>query len=141
MTNAELKNKIEAAIKAHSMLNEMESEYLYYGLRFEDADRQIGEVCGNSRHNPDREDEREFPEYGSADYEGMEELDGTSAWMIDASGWWVNSFKSFWMKDDADVAVMADHCYIIAGDAKKTHDDADENEIVIGGAVVIEKLF
>lgn len=138
MTNAELINKIETLMEKHFE----DAEYWYFGLRFEDKVRKVGDVCEVSRHNPDREDERDFPEYGSDEYENMESLDGTSAWEIrEGSDEYQYSFITRKSELDKKVSVMADHCYIIAGRETGTHDDADPNEIVIEDAVVLEVLF
>ena len=47
------------------------------GIRFEDKERLVGEECGNSRHNLDRDHEDDMPEYGTDEYEEMFEFDGT----------------------------------------------------------------
>lgn len=139
--------KIEEAIDKHNIdqsANASFAEYSYYGLRFENKDRVIGEVCGNSRHNFGREDEREFPEYGTEEYEEMQELGGASAWYIDENGTsaWQNSYIGEWQSSPSDpLMVVSEHCYIIAGDVLGCHDDPDENEIVIQGGIVVEKLF
>lgn len=142
----EFKAKIEKAVKEHK-INQIEAddyaEYCFYGLRFEDKEREVGETCGNSKHNFERADEREFPVYGSDEYEEMMTLDGTSAWYIDESGQ-INDrcFKGEWQKSDDDkLLVTAEHCYIIGGDLEGSHDDPDIGEILIQDAVVVEKLF
>lgn len=116
----------EACEKA---LEKYEGQYWYIGIRFEDKEREIGEVCENSRHNIDREDEREFPEYGTPEYEEMMELDGTSAWNLETYDDYKGPFGTY-------------HCYIIAGNKINNQDDGlDDNEIVIENAVVLEKIF
>ena len=109
-------------------------EYECYGIRYEDATREVGDEVGASRHNPDRDDEREFPEYNSSDYLGLPELDGASAWEIDETGCWMESICG---PNDT----LCNHAYIIGGDMNVTHDDADAGEVVIGDAVVVEVLF
>jgi hypothetical protein len=122
-------------------------EYHYIGLRFENKDREIGEVCENSRHNADREDERDFPAYGTPEYEEMEILDGTSAWNMDPSTYGkqyhpgMYSLHGINLEKDCRSFFLADHCYVIAGHREGRHDDPDENEIVIKDAVVIAKIF
>lgn len=111
--------------------------YEYIGIRFEDKLREVGEGCENSRHNADREDERDFPEYGTAEYLEMEELDGTSAWNLEHY-----TLPSYW-NEDADCLryFTSEHCYIVASNDCGRHDDPDHNEILIKNAVVIAKLF
>jgi len=139
MTNQDLTNKIEKAIEELDILNDDVYTYEYFGLRFENKNRTIGEICECSKHNSDREDERDFPEYGESGYDEMEELDGTSAW--DITGDWKDSFMECWSSLDSGIAVATDHCYIIAGNEKCTHDNADYNEIVIENAKVLKVIF
>lgn len=119
-------NLKEACEKA---LEKYQDDYYYIGIRFEDKDRKIGETCEYSRHNTDREDEREFPEFGTAEYDEMFVLDGTSAWNLETYDDFKGPFNTY-------------HCYIIAGNRITNRDDGlDDNEIVIENAVVLEKLF
>lgn len=146
MNISEFTDKVRKAITRHNIDQSTAddfAEYSYYGLRFEDKQRDIGEEVGNSRHNFEREDEREFPEYGTDEYEKMMELDGASAWYIDECGTdaWTQSYKGEWQTETDDLVVVTEHCYIIAGDVEGNHDDPDHNEIVIKDAVVVEQLF
>lgn len=142
----EFKAKIEETVKKHN-INQIEAddyaEYCFYGLRFENKEREIGEACENSKHNFDRADERDFPAYGSDEYNDMMELDGTSAYYINEQGQIDDRcFRGEWQKsDDDNLLVITEHCYIVGGDLEGSHDDPDINEILIQGAVVIEKLF
>lgn len=116
--------------------------YEYIGLRFEDKEREIGEVCEYSRNNIDREDERDFPEYGTEEYWEMEELDGTSAWDMSQE----NTYRipSYWDKEaDCRRHFLRDHCYVIASNrlGHTSNTVIDDGEIVIKDAVVIAKIF
>src|SRR5690625_2350470 len=82
MTKQEMIKKIEELEEEYCTINGYGSYIV--GVRFEDKERVIGEEIDNSRHNLDREDEREMPEYGTEEYEEMFELDGASAYEIDA---------------------------------------------------------
>ena len=135
MKQGEVKKMVEA-IKGKL---ESDCEYVYFGIRFEDKDREIGEICEASKHNPDREDYREFPEFGTSEYDDLEELDGTSCW--DLEGDWLASFWSYNKTPEEKLAIMADHCYVIAGDDSPQFEDRDPNEILITDAVVIAKIF
>ena len=75
MTYTEFYAAIDATV---AEIAENES-YEYVGVRFEDKVREISDVCECSKHNPDREDERDFPVYGSEEYEDLPELNGASA--------------------------------------------------------------
>lgn len=60
-------------------IENLDNTFSFYGLRFENKDRNIGDICETSRHNPERDDERDFPEYGTRQYKKLPRLDGTSA--------------------------------------------------------------
>lgn len=109
------------------LADEAYDDYTYTGVRFEIKSRGIGDVCDNSKHNPDRCDERDFPAYGSADYNSLDELDGTSAWTIGRH--LVGDYF-----DDM-------HCYLIGSDSVGYHDDPDINEILLQDPVVIAQIF
>ncbi|MCO7175571.1 hypothetical protein ACFP7A_00740 [Sporolactobacillus kofuensis] len=109
-------------------------DYDVVGVRFEDKDRVIGEICENSRHNEDREDERDFPEYGTDEYEEMEELDGTCAWDTDCE--FIRDIDNY-----SYSSFTTNHCYFIAGDYGRTNETGDVGEVVIKNAKVIAKLF
>jgi hypothetical protein len=146
MTIKEFHEKLQ---QAYAALAE-EEEYEYFGLRFEDKERELGEVCETSKHNPDREDERDFPAYGTEAYDELPELAGTSAYDLSslrsASRYGIPSFlrvPSYIDPETKDASGYhaRDHAYIIASNRCRTHDDADEYEIVLVDAVVVCKLF
>lgn len=129
MTAEQMKEMVTKIYEATSW--DYDGDYYEVGIRFEDKEREIGEICENSRHNLDRDDERDFPEYGTDEYLEIFELDGTSAWDL-------RSFDDWGRPED----FMTKHCYIIAGNELTNTDDAlDDNEIVIKDAVVIAKIF
>lgn len=133
-------NIVEMYDLCKQIYNDNTDKYDYIGLRFEDKEREIGDVCEYSRHNPDREDEREFPKYGTDEYFEMEELDGTSAWNMEEDGTYkIGHLED--LEDDCSRHFMADHCYVIAGNNLGRHEDPDVNEILIKDAVVIAKIF
>jgi hypothetical protein len=117
--------------------------YEYIGLRFEDKKREIGEIITDcSRNNVDREDERDFPEYGTEEYFGMEELDGVSAWdLSDKDVYKIQPWEN--KEDDCSRHFEANHCYIIASNdlGNTSNTVTDVNEIVIKDAMVIAKFF
>lgn len=101
---------------------------------------------GFSRHNPDREDERDFPEYKTGRYNRLPVLDGTSAWEISSSEddkGYQGSYTGGWGKPDPYSSKDAPfgHAYIVAGDRKGIHDDPDDNEILIKDARVVEVIY
>ena len=125
---------------ARKVFIENEMDYYHIGLRFEDKKREIGETCETSKHNLDREDERDFPSYGTEEYEEMFEFDGTSAWFIDED---VNlSYDKNELEKDVNRLHTVNHAYVIAGNEITNRDDAlDDGEIVIKDAVVLAKIF
>jgi len=132
ITNRELLSTVEAAYA------EIEAEYRYVGVRFEDKAREVGKICENSRHNPNRDDERDFPEYGTPEYDDLDELDGTSVW---EARQYIEALKHRCAWDGNNRArVLADHCYIVAGDNRGVHDDPDDGEILIRNAIVTKVI-
>lgn len=99
----------------------------YVGVRFEELERKVGDICERSKHNPDRDDERDFPAYGSDEYDSLPTLDGTSTWD------WGISFEGKYYDDM--------HCYIVMGEDFGSHDDPDAYERVLISPVVVVKLF
>jgi len=138
-------NLIEMHAKVREIYEANEDRYYYIGIRFEDKDREIGEECEWSKHNPDREDEREFPAYGTDEYEDLPELDGTSAWDLSRiSDSELPGYGRIGKGDEDRVAERmfgTYHCYIVAGNRIGRHDNPDPGEILIKDAVVIAKIF
>lgn len=132
MTYKEFKQELQRVIEKI----ENDGEFECYGIRFENKERTVGMMIEeNSKSNSDRECERKFPEYGTQEYENLEELDGVSAYKID---WNINVPTS--MEDmDVDVVFGTDHCYILG--AYETAYGEDEGEIVMREPVVVEKMF
>lgn len=140
-------NLIQMYELVRKIVEEHADQYDYIGIRFEDKEREIGEELDWSRHNPDREDEREFPSFDSEEYEEMEVLDGTSAWEANPRAYREYhpgvdrlQFRTFGEKECSRF-FLTDHCYIIAGDRSGDHPDPDDYEILIKDAVVIAKIF
>lgn len=114
-------------------------DYDNMGVRFEDKDRNVGETIEEcSRHNEDRDDERDFPEYGTEEYVEMEELDGVSAWSVDQMlrGDFRNDLDKPFEYD-----YYTNHCYFIAGDFGRNNETGDVGETIVKNAKVIAKLF
>ena len=117
------------------------SNYYYYlALRYENKNRNVDDIITeNSKHNVNREDERDFPEFGTPEYEELEELDGISAWVI---GHLKNMYR-YQLENDVE-SLGWEHAYIIASDdAGNASDDVilDDGEILLKNAFVLAKLF
>ena len=115
-------------------IEELYWDYDYFGLRFDGRALNVGDVLDNSKDNPDREDERDFPEYGTDEYDNLPELDGTSAWNANAIKYfkWIGREEYF----DAD-----QHCYIIASNRTGEHPDPDADEILLRNPTVVGIIF
>lgn len=123
----------EMIASAYEVLKE---DYWFVGLRFEEADREVGDICNNSKNNIDREDEREFPDFNTPEYDEMDEMNGASAWNL-------NCYR-YENKEVADVQAYyrQAHCYIVASDrADESVELLDDGEIVITNAEVMVKVF
>lgn len=127
-TANEIKNLLQAALEKY------EDDYTFVGVRFEDKERTIGEIIEDeSADNRDREDEREFPEFGTEEYEECDTMGGISAWDL-------ASFSDY---ADQPMYGMA-HAYIIVSDSHAWTDSEmllDEGEIVLVDAEVMEIIF
>lgn len=118
-----------------------QDEFLVYGLRFEEKERRVGETCENSRNNIDREDERDFPEFGTEEYDEMEEMDGTSAWHP-------NSILAELKRENGDKDMSSfyysKHAYIIGGQDvgwEQTNGIVDDGETLVQNAQVLYVLY
>jgi len=114
----------------------LQNEGLVVGLRFENRQLDIGDTLDASRDNPDRDDERDFPAYDSAEYEALDELDGTSAWDLTYNHHW-DTMESL-LNDDAIKGMDFKHAYIVAGEDQGY--GPDPAEILIGDCEVIMQI-
>ncbi len=138
MTRTGMIKKIEKAIEKY------EFEYSNLGIRFENKERTIGEEIEDySKSNADRDDEREFPEYGSEEYEEMDELDGVCAYYIDTYRDDVDlGFNDPKRENDIERFYEANHCYILGCDRVSSNMYAeDEGEIIMEDAKVLDIIF
>lgn len=106
------------------MLEDLEWDHKAVGIRFEEKEYVVGDVINDSKHNPDREDEREFPEFNSSEYVELPEFPGVSTW---------NTSTIDRLEEDIN---WHSHCYIVVGDDRSWCDSIgdyvlDENELVI----------
>ena len=133
MTNLEFMEKCKAIYEANK------DNYEFIGMRFENKLRELNEICECSKNNADREDERDFPEFGTEEYENSQSWDGTSAWNLDDE----KEVYSYNKRNlDKNIFYEQEHCYIIAGQYNCNIDDGlDYNEVVIADAEVIAIIF
>jgi len=138
MTRTEMISKIKKAIETY------EYEYSSLGIRFEDKERTIGEEIEDySRSNADREDEREFPEYGTPEYEEMDEFDGVCAYYIDTYSDKIDlGFNDPRRENNIEGRYEANHCYILGCNKVSSNMNAeDEGEIIMEDAKVLDIIF
>jgi len=115
------------------------ADYSYYGLRFDSRDLDIDDVLEPSKSNIDREDSRDFPEYGTPEYDDLPELSGTCAYMIfdgdrESRYTFLDNVLSFVDDDD-------ERKWYILGSKDAAEDEAeDEDEIVMIDPIVLEVL-
>jgi len=127
--NEDMKEAVNAAIESVNGFDEYECEYEFLGIRFENKLRTVGEVIEEcSKDNDSRDDERDFPEYGTEEYEEMEELDGISTYDIHT---WEDGNLSCTGKSYFD----AEHLYLIGGNSASN--GPDDGELVIEDGVVL----
>lgn len=127
--------------EAMKRLNEELSDtYAYVGIRFENRDYAIGEECEWSRDNPEREDEREFPDFGTEEYDELPMLNGTCVYGLEGYDYKSDSDA---LSKDASKYFIGDHAYIVAGNRQGNTDDyaPDAGEIIIEDAIVAHKFF
>lgn len=136
ITIARYKELIANAVEKYDEING-NGDYYYVGVRYEDKLRQAGEECDYSKHNAG---DREFPKYGTVEYDELDDLDGTSAWAARKylSNYDLSGDQSRLVSDKFKHVA---HAYIVVGQYASTPSDADDGEIVIEDAVVAEVLF
>jgi|SRR5690625_391085 len=126
-------------------IEELLDEGYLVGVRFEEKERKEGDVITDvSRHDLYREEEREYPEYGSDDYFELPELDGVSAFEAEFFEEFVTPGfnQSEFLNDDARNAFLASRAYIIYSYEDSNKDDAlDHGEIVLVEPTVHKVLF
>src|SRR5690625_2901710 len=108
---------------------ELLEEGYIVGIRFEELERKAGDVITEtSRHNLDREDERDFPEYGTEEYFELFEFDGVSAYDVESFERVVTPpfGKENFLERDAQREFLESKAYIIYGDDTANEDDVSE---------------
>ena len=114
---AELKEKFEDSEK-------------YLGIRFSKNSHEVGDSISISKGNPDREDSRDFPEFGSEEYGFLPDLPGTSAYDVD-----------YWEEyvDLSDCRENGIRVYVISGIDYVEGEDRDE--IILKNAEIVGILI
>lgn len=107
------------------IIDELEYDWNNIGIRFEEKEYQKGEIISDSKHNGNREDEREFPSFGTEDYEKMSELPG------------VSTYNTSIVEKVEDWAKCHSHCYLVVSNGRSWYDSID-NFVLDDDELVIE---
>lgn len=125
---------------------EIDCYYSQLGIRFENKERIVGDIIWDySRTNRGRDDLREFPEFGTKEYDELEELDGVCAYKVyrnfgSKQYGWDDIINYNNMNEDINFEdVIGRHCYLLGCDYYTDGEDA--NEIVMEDAEVLAVIF
>lgn len=139
MTYKELREAIVKAAEAY------EGEYSHIGFRFDVREYRVGEVLDFvSKTNLGRDDERDFPEYGTNEYNEMDDLDGVCAYDLDMSSRWAEDIEEqvneiFGIGDYIleDKEYNEEHIYILGTNQHSNDYAEDEYEIIMPEPTVL----
>ena len=118
------------------------TELFYVGIRFEDKERTIGEIIEEcSKDNRERQDERDFPEYGTAEYDELPELNGVCAYSYNCDDWIIRSgFFNEKDVENVEANCFQNHCYVLGTDSGIEYGE-DDGEIIMPNAIVLGVIF
>jgi len=125
-------------------------------IRYDNVNAEVGTILNDSKSNLDRDDSRDFPGYGSSEYDSMDEIDGTCVYAINSE----QDYRNFIYGSD-DVAdffeeygidgpgivskedSMFNHCSIVTGEENTDCQilREDEGEMVLKNCTVAVKLW
>lgn len=141
MTVAEIRQAIIDARDTYA------SDYRFLGFRFAMEDYVIGSVVEQvSRSNANRQDERDFPAYGSDEYEELEELDGLCAYLLDKDEDYLDELIQRIMRGYRDDMIYTPnhytpHIYIMGTDEISHSWAEDYGEVILPDPTVISKII
>ena len=130
--NDDVKESVDSAVR-HLQDTSRFAEFL--GVRFERRVLKVGDEVGKSKSNFGRDDVREFPEYGTPEYDSLETLPGACAYDVDM---WRSHIldRGEWTEMEADI-----HLYVIEGDGIDKESGEDDDEVIISNAEVMAVIF
>lgn len=131
--NTDIINAVEAKIKN---LQDTSEYGQFLGVRFERRLLNAGDEVGCSKYNRDREDCREFPEYGTPEYESLPEHDGACAYDVEHWQHHILDDKGGWTEMESDI-----HLYVVEGDAINYDIGEDDDEVIVHNAEVMLVVF
>jgi phage-related protein (TIGR01555 family) len=123
-------------------------DFEYYGLRWEQKNRDIGDIIENSKRLSGKET-KDFPEYGTKEYNKLETAEGVSSDLIlerkgneyKISNYYKNNNSQGYKNNLQNGETIFKHMYIIAGNREANEEENDPNEIYIKNAKVVYKLY
>lgn len=136
MLQSKVKDLVNKTLK---IADEYEFDYDYFGIRFEDKGRDLGDIITDvSRFNNDRDDERDFPDFESDEYDDLPSAEGVSAWSLEemkstARRYGEETIKSFWY--------TTKHCYLLGSNELDYIDGMDDGETILVNAKVLYKFY
>lgn len=106
------------------ILDDLQWDHKAVGIRFEEKEYAVGDIISDSKHNPDRNDNREFPAFGNTEYDELPDFPGVSTWNTST----INELE--------ETIGWHSHCYVVIGDGSSWTDNVgdyvlDENELLI----------
>ena len=132
---------IKAIESLENEAKEFYLDYKFYGIRFDRRHNlEEGYELECSKSNRNREDAREFPLFGTPEYEEMEILDGTCAYFVFDGE---SEKRSSRLKHILNNYTTDSHdfsWYLIGSDKLSDEDGEDEDEIIMIDAIVVKKL-
>jgi len=146
--------EMEEAVKTYLLenINTLRNNYTV-ALRYDNIDMAVGSKLEDSKTNTDREDSRDFPEFGTKDYNDMETLNGTCCYILNNK----EDYRNFtyeiedFMEDEglrgsgivSKESSLFNHCSIVIGientDCMQLLED--EGEILLTDCVVVKRLW
>lgn len=117
-------------------------DYKFYGIRFERRHNlEEGYELECSKANRDRVDAREFPVFGTPEYEEMDELDGTCAYFVfdgekEERSKRLNHILNNYISEESDEFTW----YLVGAEDLSDEEGEDDDEIIMKDAVVVKKI-
>jgi len=113
-------------------------------IRFDNKVYRIGDVLPSSKDNSGRFDPREFPSYGSNEYDSLEWLIGTSAYEILDENNKEDKYDKNYLKKILGTTSQSKHafkhCNIVAG-PRTNEDPEDRGEVILDPCKVMAKIY
>ena len=140
MTKQELLKRVEKYVEKNSC--DLPHWASTIGVRYDNRVVSVGDELPNSRSNVDRDDTRDFPTYGTPEYDDSEELDGTSVYLAAHHYDDLDDIQNYGLETilcGSDESVW-DHAVIVIGMETDSFCE-DDGEVVLAYCTVVEILW